>query len=107
MVSNIKEQTIFRGEWYFTNLPYNINDIPLIDNWNSKEGEKLIYDINDKSNVRKGIFVYDANKNFIGKYEGVTDAQKTFNINHSTIKKYAKINGSYNGYIFSYERLKD
>ena len=107
IVSNIKEQTIFRGEWYFTNLPYNISDIPLIENWNSKEGEKLIYDINDNSNVRKGIFVYDANKNFIGKYEGVTHAQKTFNINHSTIKKYAKINGSYNGYIFSYERLKD
>jgi hypothetical protein len=49
--------------------------------------------------------VYDTNKNFISKHQGVTDAQKALNINHSTIKKYAKINGSYNGYIFSYERL--
>ena len=38
---------------------------------------------------------------------GVTKAQKALNINHSTIKKYAKINRAYNGYIFSYERLID
>ena len=51
--------------------------------------------------------MYDIDKNFICKYEGVTDAQRALNINHSTIKKYAKIGGVYNGYIFSYERLKD
>jgi len=32
IVDIIKEQTIFRGEWYFTNLPYNISDTPLIAN---------------------------------------------------------------------------
>jgi len=32
IVDVIKEQTIFRGEWYFTNLPYNISDTPLIAN---------------------------------------------------------------------------
>lgn len=30
VVSVIKENSIFRGEWYFTNLPYNISDAPLI-----------------------------------------------------------------------------
>jgi hypothetical protein len=59
------------------------------------------------SHIRKGIFVYDTNKNFIRKYEGVTDAQRDLNISHSTIKKYAKIGGCYSGYIFSYERLND
>jgi len=32
IVDVIKEQTIFRGVWYFTNLPYNISDTPLIAN---------------------------------------------------------------------------
>jgi group I intron endonuclease len=32
IVEVIKEQTIFRGEWYFTNLPYNIGDTPFIKN---------------------------------------------------------------------------
>ena len=34
-------------------------------------------------------------------------AQRALNISHSTIKKYAKVSGDYNGYIFSYERLID
>jgi hypothetical protein len=49
--------------------------------------------------------VYDIDKNFICKYNGVTEAKKDLTISHSTIKKYAEIGGSYNGYIFSYERL--
>jgi group I intron endonuclease len=32
IVESIKEQTIFRGEWYFTNVPYNIEDTPVIAN---------------------------------------------------------------------------
>lgn len=51
--------------------------------------------------------MYDIHKNFLCKYEGVTDAQKALNISHSTIKKYANLGGTYNSYIFSYERLKD
>ena len=31
IVAAIKEQEIFRGEWYFSNTPYNISDKPLID----------------------------------------------------------------------------
>jgi group I intron endonuclease len=107
IVEVIKEQTIFRGEWYFTNLPYNIGDTPFITNWTLKECEDLILKINSNSHIRKAVFVYDKNRKFICKYEGVTDAQKALNINHSTIKKYAKLGAVYNDYIFSYERLKD
>jgi hypothetical protein len=35
------------------------------------------------------------------------DAQRALKINHCTIKKYAKIEGIYRDYIFSYERLMD
>ena len=61
--------------------------------------------ISNHSYIRKAVFVYDINKSFIGKYEGVKHAQRAFNINHSTIKKYARVASIYNGYIFSYERL--
>jgi group I intron endonuclease len=30
IVNIIKEETIFRGEWYLCNIPYNISDAPLI-----------------------------------------------------------------------------
>lgn len=107
VVSVIKENSIFRGEWYFTNLPYNISDAPLITDWRSKQSEQLVLEINENSHIKKGVFVYDEKKNFICKYEGVTQAQVALNINHGTIKKYAAVSGEYKGYIFSYERLND
>lgn len=107
IVDVIKEQTLFRGEWYMTNLPYNISDSPAIGSWLSKECDELIRDINKSSHIKKAVFLYDKNKNFIHKYEGVTEAQRALNISHCIIKKYAKLANSYNDYIFSYERLKD
>lgn len=32
IVSYIKKSTLFRGEWYFTNLPFDFIEIPLISN---------------------------------------------------------------------------
>jgi group I intron endonuclease len=107
LVDIIKEQRLFRGEWYLSNIPYNITDTPLISNIYSKECDELVLDINNKSHIKKAIFVYDKNKKFIGKYEGVKDAERAFKINHSTIKKYARLSNVYNKLIFSYERLKD
>ena len=107
LVNNIKQQTIYRGEWYLSNKPYNISDKPKIADLNSKQCKNLLLNMNNNSHIKKAVFVYDKNSNFIGKYEGVMAAQKVFNISHSTIKNYAKIGGVYNGYIFSYERLRD
>ena len=105
IVSYIKKSTLFRGEWYFTNLPFDFIEIPLISNWSSKESNNLILEINNNIHIKKAIFVYNLNKEFLYKYEGVTHAQKKLNINHDIIKKYALSNASYKGYIFSYERL--
>lgn len=108
LVKIIKEQTIFRGEWYIRNIPYNLSDTPKITNWNPSVGsecEALLLNINNNSHILKAVFVYDLNRNFISKYDGVMAAQRALNISHSTIKNYAKIGGAYNGYIFSYERL--
>jgi len=105
IINVIKEQIIFRGEWYITNIPYNLSDTPVICNWRSKECKDLVNEIKSNSHVKKAIFVYNANKKFIGKFDGVSEAKKALNISHTTIKKYAKVVGIYNGYIFSYERL--
>ena len=107
LVDVIKEKTIFRGEWYLLNIPYNISDTPLISHLHSKECEQLVEEINKSSHIKKAVFVYDINKNFISKYEGVMDAQRALKISHSTIKNYAKVGGIYKEYIFSYERLVD
>ena len=69
------------------------------------ECSKLLLEMNNNIHIKKAVFVYDTNKNFISKYDGVTKAQEALHINHSTIKKYAALTAAYNGYIFSYERL--
>ena len=107
LVNIIKEQILFRGGWYLLNIPYNISDTPLISHWCSKECEQLVVEINKSSHIKKAIFVYDTNKNFIGKYDGVMDAQRALKISHLTIKNCAKIGGVYKEYIFSYVRLID
>jgi NUMOD1 domain len=99
---------MFRGEWYFSHLPFYLTESPLISNWSSKESNNIILEIINNSQIKKSIFVYKTNKEFIYKFEGVTHAQKEININHDIIKKiYALLNTPYKGYIFSYERLKD
>lgn len=105
LVDVIKENKLFRGEWYLSNIPDNIKDLPNIKDWNSDDCKKLIDDINKNSHIKKAIFVYDADINFISKYDGVTAAAKYLNINHHTIKKSALNKEIYKNYLFSYERL--
>ena len=82
-----------------------MSDTPRIADWNSKECEELLLDINNNSHIKKAVFVYDINRKFIDKYEGVMEAQRALKISHSTIKNCAKVGGVYKDYIFSYERL--
>ena len=89
IVSYIKDKTLIKGEWYFSTLPFNITDTPVISNWSSKEATDLMTEILNKSNIKKAIFVYNSNEEFIGKYDGVTHAQKELKFSHDIIKKYA------------------
>lgn len=107
IVDFIKNKILFRGEWYFANIPFNISDTPLISNWNSIESNNLILEIKNSSNIRKAVFAYNTSKEFIRKFEGVTHAGKELKISHEIIKKHALLNKPYKGFIFSYERLKD
>ena len=105
IVDVIKNNLIFRGEWFLSNIPYNITDTPLISSL--EERDKLILEINQQSHIKRAIFVYDTNKNFIGKYEGVMAASRALKISHLTIKNHANVGGIYRNYIFSYVRLID
>ena len=65
-------------------------------------------EILNKSNIKKAIFVYSSSaerEELIGKFDGVTHAQKELNFSNDIIKKYALLKKPYKGYIFSYERL--
>lgn len=105
VVDIIKEHKLFRGEWYLSNIPYNINDTPIIKDWYSKECETLISEIKNNCHIKKAVFVYDMYGKFINKYDGVTLAAKSLNMNHFIIKSRIIDKEAYNGYIFSYERL--
>ena len=105
LVEVIKDNKIFRGEWYMSNIPHNIEDTPVIKNISSQECKKLIEAINNNSHIKKGIFVYDIDMNLINKYDGVMAAARSLNFSHETIKKKALSKEVYNNYYFSYERI--
>ena len=103
-----KLYNLFKRTFRSQNVLYYLATAPAGETkWTTKECDTLIIDINKNNHIRKAVFVFDINKKFIRKYDGVTDAQRDLNINHSIIKKYAKIGGSYKGYIFNYERFSE
>ena len=65
---------MFRGEWYFINIFYNIEDSFKIDNWyNNLKIIVLINDMIKNKYIKKVVYVYDENRNFLFKYDGVID----------------------------------
>lgn len=101
----INSGELFRGDWYFSKLPYNISDIPLIFDFSSIEFDNLISDVKNNSHIKKAVFLYNLKREFIQKFDGVTQAKRELNISHEIIKKHALRNKPYQNYIFSYERL--
>ena len=61
----------------------------------------------NNSSIKKALFLFDLDKNFIRKYSGIIEAEKDLGIRHEEIKKYANLKKELNGYIFSYHRLLD
>lgn len=107
IVNYFKNKVLFRGGWYFSNLPFNLGDIPLISNWTSIESNDLILEIKNNSHIKKAIFVYNTDKEFVRKFDGVMHAARELHISHEVIKKCALLGKPYGEYLFSYEILKD
>ena len=108
---------MFRGGWYFTSN-FNILDVPLVSDYSSVECNQIILEIKNSYHIRKAIFLFNDNKEFIKKYDGIEMASpsipikrgggakgKELQISHTTIKRYALLNKPFKGYIFSYHRL--
>lgn len=107
LVTYIEKQELFRGEWYFSNIPYNIDNTPIIKHWNTIEGENLVKEIRDSVKIKKRVFVYDKDKKFLTKHAGVTEAGKVYKLSYLTIKKCANVNGYHkSGHYFCFERLE-
>jgi group I intron endonuclease len=106
IVKHIESNALFRGEWYFTNTPYNVEDTPKIKDWMDTECELLTKEIIGNIGITKGVFVYDKNKKFIARYKGVTEAGKMHNLSYITVKQCASVNELHNsGFYFCFERL--
>jgi len=44
----IKNKSLFRGEWYFASSPFQIEESPLIIDYNSKEGQEVILEMKNE-----------------------------------------------------------
>jgi hypothetical protein len=72
------------------------------------ESELLAKEIRDSIKIKKGVFVYDKDQNFITKHAGVTEAGKVYNLSHLTIRKCASVNVLHkSGHYFCFERLDE
>ena len=103
--SFIKNQSLFRGEWYFTTLPYNLTEVPLFLDYSTLEAKHIILNIKNSSYIRKALFLFNENKEYIRKYESIKEASEDLKIGHDNIKKYALLNKPYKSWIFRYHRL--
>jgi len=105
IINCIKNESLFRGEWYFASLPFNIEEIPLINNYDSEEGQEVILEITNSSHIRKAVFLFNSQREFIRRYDGILAASKDLGISHTVIQKRIKFKTPYKGYFFSYERI--
>lgn len=104
IVKSIDDLSLFRGGWYFSRIPFNLEDIPLFE-YNSSEGESIITEMNNNAHIRKAIFLFDSDKKYIQKFDGLIIASKELGISIDTINKHAKSKMPYKNYIFSYEHI--
>lgn len=104
IVKNIDDLSLFRGGWYFSRIPLNIKDTPLFE-YNTYEGENIIMEINNNAHVRKPIFLFNSNKEYKKRFDGLVLASKELGMSKDTINKHAKSKLPYKDYIFSYERI--
>lgn len=76
IVNYIVNEELYRGEGYFSSLPFNLDDTPWVSDWTSLESKNIIIEIKNNWLIKKAIFVYNYDKKFIYKFNGVTHAEK-------------------------------
>lgn len=59
LVNCIKNKTLYRGEWYIRNIPFNNMDTALLSIASFHESNNLHLEIIKNSHVKKALFVYN------------------------------------------------
>lgn len=101
----IKNNLLFRGKWYIKTNKILLEDTPKYSSY--LNCSILIEDIKINISIKQPIFVFDKDKNFICKFDGILLTESELGIIHEIIKKHAISKLPYNNYIFSYHRLLD
>lgn len=101
----IKNDLLFRGSWYIKTNKFLLEDTPKYSSY--LNCSKLIEDIKNNILIKQPIFVFDKDRNFIRKFDGIKLAELELGIRHEIIKKHIISNLPYDNYIFSYHRLLD
>ena len=116
----IETGSLFRGGWYARSSLFSSSDEPVFTSYHLCS--ELITDIIKNASVKKAIFVFDLNGNYLNKYKGILEAETQLGIRHEKIKKHALSKNlvtfplregivlAENGieeYILSYHRLLD
>jgi group I intron endonuclease len=109
--------SLFRGGWYVRSSLLSSSDDPVFTSYHLCS--ELITDIIKNASVKKAIFVFDLNGNYLNKYKGILEAETQLGIRHEKIKKHALSNlpchcpgivlaeNGIEEYILSYHRLLD
>jgi hypothetical protein len=101
----MKEESLFRSSWYINNYPFNEDEKPLMV-VPSPEYSNLIEKMKSQKHIRKAIFVFKEDGEFIKKYNGIMEAERALNISHDTINSNIEKNTTYKEYKFSLHRIK-
>jgi group I intron endonuclease len=101
----IKTSSLFRGGWYLYRSPLNLENTPLISDLKSKEAKEIILNMKNSAHIKKALFLFNHKKEFLRQYDGIIIASKDLGVHHNLIKKIVDSNLTYNGYLFSYNKL--
>jgi len=110
----LNKNKLFRGLIYFSNI--NNNNIPIINNNSTSQYKNLIQSIIQNIKIKKPIYIFNSNFEFLKEYNGIMEAEKDLNVRHEIIKLHAlnkkllKINSNKNNlnYIFvSYKKFNN
>ena len=73
IVKIIEEQTMFRGEWFFCQIPINISDTPRLTNWDTIECKEFLLNSKNLWDEKKVKDVYGTNCTITWKRETQTE----------------------------------
>lgn len=66
IVNYINNDSLFRGGWYFSRIPFNISDKSLITDYSTEKGNEILVEMKNNSHIRKAVFVFNLKNYYVG-----------------------------------------